>query len=120
MKNIYKSKKDIQIEELENWKKQQLIPRKTDYTDFNEACKQFRDLCKQIGILINKENFKGGYDELSEFYASPAYTTTEGLKLAIACKVAEDWCKHEAGKLGIYKPGDPTWWYTCWNEENNI
>ena len=76
------------------------------------ACQYFRQICHEIGELINDPNFKGGYDDMLIFYNHDAYKTDKGLQLAIAWSGCNDLCKYEANKLGI---NSPEWWYKCWD-----
>ena len=82
--------------------------------DFDNACQVFRQICSQIGELIEDENFKGGYDDMMTFYNHPAYKTDKGLQLAMAWSGCNDLCKYEGNKIGL---NSPEWWYKCW--ENN-
>ena len=89
------------------------------YQDFEAACQQFRAVCTQIGYAIDQPNFKGGFDQMTLFAQSPVYSTIQGLKLGIAWAAANEACQHEAAKLGIYRPGDATWWRMCWQQQEN-
>lgn len=82
--------------------------------DFDNACNQFRQICHEIGILIDDDDFRGGYDDMVGFYEHESYKTDKGLQLAIAWSGCNDLCKYEAGKLGI---GSPEWWYRCWQSQ---
>lgn len=82
--------------------------------DFNKSCLYFKQICHQIGALINDPNFKGGYDDMIEFYDHPAYKTSQGVQLAIAWSGSNDLCRYEANKIGL---GSPEWWYKCWEDE---
>ena len=86
-----------------------------DNTDFNNACQMFRQICSQIGTLIEDENFKGGYDDMLTFYNHEAYKTDKGVQLAIAWSGCNDLCKYEASKIGL---DSPEWWYRCWSDIN--
>ena len=83
----------------------------TDGTAFDAACEQFKAICAQIGGALGAEGFRGGFDEMSEFYASEVYGTLQGLQLATAWSAANEYCKYEGRKLGY---GQPEWWYRCW------
>ena len=80
-------------------------------TDFETACAYFRQICGEIGALMGEQNFRGGYEDMPRFYAHPSYKTSEGLALATAWGGCNDFCNHEAKKLGI---GSPDWWHKCW------
>lgn len=84
-------------------------PVRKDYTDFNKACEKFRSVCAEIGLLIGKSDFKGGFDEMEGLEDKLA--TPEGLVLATKWNAADKLCTFEAKKLGI---GQPQWWYRCW------
>lgn len=83
-----------------------------DTTDFDTACSYFRQICGEIGVLMGVSDFKGGYDDMPVFYAHESYKTDKGMQLAIAWSGCNDFCNHEASKLGM---GSPDWWYKCWN-----
>lgn len=87
-----------------------------DRTSFNTACAAFRQVCAGIGAAIGVSDFKGGFDEMAVFAASEAYGTIAGLQLANQWMAANELCKYEGGKIGL---GQPEWWYTCWEIENN-
>lgn len=92
----------------------EIAKKEKNTTDFYNACQTFRQICSEIGKLINDENFKGGYDDMITFYNHSSYKTSEGMQLAIAWSGANDLCKYEANKLGI---GSPEWWYRCWENK---
>ena len=87
-----------------------------DYTAFNMACGQFRDVCKQIGDFIGVPEFKGGFDEYSIFINSTAavLNPSKAALLAAMWSGANEYCIYEASKLNI---GQPEWWYKCWDEK---
>lgn len=97
----------------------QLADFQQDTTDFDNACAQFRAVCAQIGQAIDQPGFKGGFDQMSLFAQSPVYSTIQGLKLGIAWAAANEACQHQAAKLGLYRPGDATWWRLCWTQESD-
>jgi hypothetical protein len=82
-------------------------------TPFEAACAQFRTLCAQIGAFINAPDFKGGFDEYTEFATSEAYqqNPVQGNALAIQWSALNELCKYEGAKEGY---GQPDWWYKCW------
>ena len=84
-----------------------------DTTNFDNACSYFRQICQQIGTLINEPNFKGGYDDMITFYSNNQYKTDEGMQLAIAWSGCNDLCRYEANKIGL---NSPEWWYKCWQD----
>lgn len=100
-----------------------ITPRETDPTEFNENCRQFRELCHTIGQLIGVDDFKGGFDEIPQLYAYLSkldITTQEGLvSYARATQLVFSWialnesCKYLGSKLGY---NQPEWWYQCWSE----
>ena len=110
--------KNYTQQELAQWyqTKQAATPLLNTYY-FDQACRQFREICSQIGAAIGKPDFKGGFDQMLTFAQSPVYSTVAGLQLAVAWAAANQSCQHEAAKLGIYKPGDATWWYMMWQQE---
>ena len=91
-----------------------IIPEEPSTEEFDRACEYFRQICGEIGDLMGVENFRGGYDDMPVFYAHDAYKTDKGMQLAIAWSGCNDFCNHEAAKLGL---GSPEWWYKCWNIE---
>ena len=82
-------------------------------TPFEAACAQFRTLCAQIGNFIDDPDFKGGFDEYTEFATSEAYqqNPVQGNALAIQWSALNELCKYEGAKEGF---GQPEWWYKCW------
>ena len=82
-------------------------------TPFESACAQFRTLCAQIGNFIDDQDFKGGFDEYTEFAMSEAYqqNPVQGNALAIQWSALNELCKYEGAKIGL---GQPEWWYKCW------
>jgi len=84
-------------------------------TPFEAACAQFRTLCAQIGEFIGDADFKGGFDEYTEFAMSEAYqqSPVQGNALAIQWSALNELCKYEGAKAGY---GQPEWWYKCWSE----
>lgn len=80
-------------------------------SNFETACSYFRQICKEIGQEISNPEFKGGYDEMVNFYNHSSYKTDRGLQLAIAWAGCNDLCKHEAKKIGLTSQ---QWWYRCW------
>lgn len=102
-------------EQEQNWYNKHfpsIEPIPIDMTDFNNACIYFKQICQEIGELINDPDFKGGYDDMIVFYNHQKYKTDKGMQLAIAWAGCNDLCRYEANKLGI---GSPQWWYKCWN-----
>lgn len=87
-------------------------PDLTDETEeFENACAQFRQVCGEIGTLIDVENFRGGFDDMPTFYAHDAYKTITGLCLAMAWKGLDTECTYLGAKIGL---GQPEWWRRCW------
>ena len=82
--------------------------------EFDKACEYFRQICGEIGALMGVEDFKGGYEDMPVFYAHESYKTDKGMQLAIAWSGCNDFCNHEAAKIGL---GSPAWWYKCWGIE---
>ena len=82
-------------------------------TPFEAACAQFRALCGEIGEFIGDTEFKGGFDEYTEFATSEAYASNpvQGNALAIQWSALNELCKYEGAKIGL---GQPAWWYACW------
>lgn len=80
---------------------------------FEAACAQFRTLCAQIGEFIGDPDFKGGFDEYTEFATSEAYKANpvQGNALAIQWSALNELCKYEGAKEGY---SQPEWWYRCW------
>ena len=80
---------------------------------FEAACTQFRTLCAQIGAFIGDPDFKGGFDEYTEFATSKAYkeNPVQGNALAIQWSALNELCKYEGAKEDY---GQPDWWYKCW------
>jgi hypothetical protein len=80
---------------------------------FEAACAQFRTLCSDIGTFIGDPEFKGGFDEYTEFATSEAYqqNPVQGNALAIRWSALNELCKYEGAKIGL---GQPNWWYCCW------
>lgn len=106
-------------QQIQQWHQQHPQPVHQQYVsqEFKAACIQFRQICQQIGAAIGDPGFKGGFDEMQEFASSPVYGTIQGLKLGLAWSAANEACQHQAAKLGIYTPGDATWWRMCWQTQ---
>jgi hypothetical protein len=92
-------------EQVQNWYNE-------NASAFNLACDYFRQVCEEIRLLTGIEDFRGGYDDMPNFYDSPKYKTDEGVRLAAAWAGLNDLCKHEASLIGI---GSPEWWHLCWD-----
>ena len=73
-------------------------------SDFETACSYFRQICQEIGKEISNPEFKGGYDEMVNFYNHSSYKTDRGLQLAIAWTGCNDLCKYESEKIGLTSP----------------
>lgn len=86
------------------------------YAEFKAACAQFRQICAQIGEVIDRPDFKGGFDEMALFAQSPVYHTVEGLQLAMSWSAANELCKYTGMKAGY---GQPQWWYKCWQQSDS-
>lgn len=84
-----------------------------DRTAFNNACEQFRGVCRMIGNAIGDDNFRGGFDEMAIFQQSSAFDSLSGIQLAVAWSAANELCKYEGHKLGLEQP---EWWYECWRD----
>lgn len=93
-------------------------PEPIDTTDFDNACEQFRQVCRQIGEFIGNPNFKGGFDEYTIFINSPAVqqNPAQGSLLASAWAGVNEYAKYEGSKIGY---DQPEWWYKCWNIDPN-
>lgn len=80
---------------------------------FEAACAKFRTLCAAIGEFIGDAEFKGGFDEYTEFATSEAYAQNpvQGNAFAIQWSALNELCKYEGQKIGL---GQPAWWYKCW------
>ena len=82
----------------------------SDQTLFKTYCNYFRQVCNEIGSLINVSNFKGSNQEILNFYASDEYKTEKGVQLAIALDTTKNLCQYQAVKLNIYNQ----WFDKCW------
>lgn len=82
-------------------------------TTFEVACSQFRQVCKAMGEFLGEPNFKGGFDEYTNFATSQAYKDNPvlGNSLAIQWAGTNEFCKYEGSKIGL---GQPEWFYKCW------
>ncbi|MBQ9501869.1 MAG: hypothetical protein IJU70_06910 [Lentisphaeria bacterium] len=105
--------RDWTAEELEAWQEAHPAP-KPDTSAFDAACQQFRAVCGRIAAAANLPDFRGGFDEMADFAASPVYQTVQGLALALEWSAANELCKYEGAKLGL---GQPQWWYQCWGDK---
>ena len=92
---------------------EQSPPEPPDRTAFDNACEQFRGVCRMIGNAIGDANFKGGFDEMAIFQQSSAFDSLSGIQLAVAWSASNELCKYEGSKIGL---GQPEWWYECWRE----
>ena len=112
-KNGYTQWTDQQINQWhdENNKTEQI-----DKTQFNKACSYFRQICQEIGTLIGNNNFKGGFQDMTIFYSHESYKTDKGMQLAIAWSGCNEYCNHEAKKIGL---NSPQWWYICWQNSSS-
>ena len=88
-----------------------------DYTNFNLACEQFRQVCMQIREFTGIQDFKGGFNEFASLLNSNAFQTNpvQGNTLALLWSGANEYCIYEGSKVGL---GQPEWWYKCWNGNN--
>ena len=82
----------------------------SDQTLFKTYCNYFRQVCNEIGSLINVSNFKGSNQEILNFYGSDEYKTEKGVQLAIALDTTKNLCQYQAVKLNIYNQ----WFDKCW------
>ena len=82
----------------------------SDQTLFKTYCNYFRQVCNEIGSLINISNFKGSNQEILNFYGSDEYKTEKGVQLAIALDTVKNLCQYQAEKLNIYNQ----WFDKCW------
>lgn len=82
-------------------------------TTFEVACSQFRQVCKAMGEFLGEPDFKGGFDEYTNFATSQAYKDNPvlGNSLAIQWAGTNEFCKYEGSKIGL---GQPEWFYKCW------
>ena len=101
-------------EQILSWNNEHFPPIQIDTTDFDRACSYFRQICGEIGTLMDDPNFKGGYDDMPIFYAHDSFKTEKGMNLAVAWAGCDLFCNHEAKKLGL---GSPEWWYKCWEQQ---
>lgn len=92
----------------------EIVAPSIDTSAFDSACEAFKSVCSEIGALIGDTNFKGGFDEMLIFKDSPIYSTIEGLQLSISWSAANELCKYEGSKIGLFQPD---WWYKCWGLE---
>lgn len=98
-------------EQIQNWYDENTPS--IDTSAFDLACDYFRQICEEIRLLTGLDGFRGGYDDMPDFYVNPKYKTDEGVRLASAWAGVNDLCRHEASLLGI---GSPEWWYLCWKD----
>ena len=82
----------------------------SDQTLFKTYCNYFKQVCNEIGNLINVSNFKGSNQEILNFYGSDEYKTEKGVQLAIALDTVKNLCQYQAEKLNIYNQ----WFDKCW------
>ena len=89
-----------------------------DLTNFNNVCQIFKSVCHQIGTFIGNPDFKGGFDEYTEFITAEATqeNPAQASLLASMWSGANEYAKYEGEKIGL---GQPDWWYKCWEEEQN-
>ena len=98
-------------QQIKQWYQQHGISTQIDTTAFDTACSYFRQVCQEIGILMENNSFKGSYDEMMLFYNSDAYKTDRGMQLAIAWSGCNDLCNYEGSKIGLESP---LWFNKCW------
>ena len=105
---------DMSAEEIAEYS-QSLEP---DMTNFNNACQIFKSVCHQIGTFIGNPDFKGGFDEYTEFITAEATqeNPAQASLLASMWSGANEYAKYEGEKIGL---GQTDWWYKCWEEEQN-
>lgn len=107
---------------LESRFENEVTPLTTDTTKLLDIFnKHFKPICKNIGQMLNIENFRGGFDEIQELYKyilELDSSTEDGKRqiiaahtLAVQWEAADAYCKHEASKLR-WKPAE--WWKYCW------
>lgn len=87
-----------------------------DTTAFQNACAQFKSVCRQIGEAIGVSNFTGGFDEYATFINSDyaKENPAQASLLASMWSGANEYAKYEGAKIGL---GQPEWWYRCWEQE---
>jgi len=85
---------------------------KTDTTKIEGLYAKFRDVCKQIGEMMWKPEFRGTYDEILEL--PPRGNDARLDNLVFQWQTLDSAIKVEATKLG-YK-GDK-WMQMCWAEQ---
>jgi hypothetical protein len=85
----------------------------TPEEEFEKACAYFRGVCSEISEFIGEPDFRGGFDEIPEFEASPkvAREPLEALMLSAKLNWANEQCVMRGAKIGL---GQPDWWYKCW------
>lgn len=84
---------------------------------FESACSLFRMVCSRIGGFLGVDDFRGGFDEYSEFITSKAYQDNPvlGNALAIQWSAANELLVYEGKKAGYEQPQN---WYKCWEFAN--
>ena len=109
---VEKDKSYIQVDAWDYWQKESTEVT-IDDMDFRNACKMFRDVCRQIGEFIGDDNFKGGFEDYGKFISSTAAKSAKASAslLASMWNGANEFAKYEGAKLGY---GQPEWWYKCW------
>lgn len=81
-------------------------------TAFDTACTQFKQVCAIIGQAIGNADFKGGFDEYTNFIQSD-FAKNNPAQAALYASMwsgANEYAKYEGAKLGY---GQPEWWYKC-------
>lgn len=115
----------LKIITKETFDNQRLVDKiKEDYTpistdevnqEFEAACENFRNVCKDIETATGLVGFKGGFDEMLTFQNTSVASTPAGLVLAMRWSAADKLCTYIADKK--LKIGQPAWWKRCWGIE---
>lgn len=99
-------------EEIDEWNILHNPSTDASTSDFEIACFHFKQICNEIGLLLNNSDFKGTFEEVFAFYNNAQYKTNKGMQLAIALNSCREICEYEALKIGI---GVTEWFDICWN-----
>lgn len=84
--------------------------------EFEAACENFRQVCRDIEAATGLEGFKGGFDEMLVFQNTDVAKTQTGLLLAMRWSAADKLCTYIADRK--LKIGQPAWWKRCWGIED--
>ena len=106
-----KKREQVQRENLERIVNDMRTPRSSNEAGFNTACEKFREQCLLMRELINDQTFMGGHEQMYAVRISDKWDDPRVQQCHRDISDLNQWCLHEAHKLGLESPD---WWFKCW------